>query len=192
MENKRASDFLENFHIIEEITLDWDKLPIEKSEHNEIKKTNNEIKNLLKDIENNWEYYFTEQEHISSEILENWDIIELKFIKDFKEDNNTITMRFFIKMTYSQSVNWFIYIIDNQTWFDSKARIEKIALPIYLWWKRRLQLRESLEEAVIVSVSQYLHESRIKELKIYKKWEKPKNWISKIIKSKISKLLNRN
>lgn len=186
-DKRRASDFPDDFHVVEEIVLTWNDH--HTMNHKETKKTDITIKKLLENIVENDDYHCIKVSELNSDNIENWDIIEIKFIKDFKEKSQLVTMRFFIKMTYSLSINWFIYISDEHTWFSSKARIEKISLPIYQWWKRRIELRESLEEAVIVSVNQYLHETRIKEIHIYREWELKEKWIKQIIRSKVQKLL---
>lgn len=199
-QNRRLSDIMDtpisklwDYHVIEEINL-WSAHQDNDIEHHkfkEDKKTNSEIKNLLSTIwENPW-YHSIEVEELESENLDNWDIIEIKFIKDYKQKEISIIMRFFIKMRYTTSVFWYIYIVDDSTKFDSKAREERIALPIQKWWKRKIILTGSLSEALIVSTNQYLHESRIKEIQIFKKWEKKESGISGIIKSKIWNLLRK-
>lgn len=182
-----------DYHIIEEINL-WSRNhdhELENQKFKEDKKTNAEVKTLLSNIWENTQYHSIKVSEIESEILENWDIIEIKFIKDYKQKEISIVMRFFIKMRYTNSVFWYIYILDDSTKFESKAREERIALPIQEWWKRKIILTGSLSEALIVSTNTYIHESRVKEMRIYKKWKKKENWISNIIKSKIWNLLKR-
>lgn len=201
MTDKRRLSDIENvphwnfwdYHVIEEINL-WCRHQDNEIEHQkfkEDKKTNNEIKNLLSSIWENTQYYSMELDEIESEVLDMWDIIEIKFIKDYKQKELSIVMRFFIRMRYSSSVFWYIYIYDDSTKFESKAREERIALPIQKWWKRKIILTGSLTEALIVSTNQYLHESRIKEIQIFKKWEKKESWIRWIFQSKIWSLLRK-
>lgn len=188
--HKRLGDW--EFHVIEEIILDDRNLAKHSwfQDTPQKKNTNPEIKFLLENIENNEDYYFENAESIDGNTVENWDIVEIKFFKDYKQKDISIVMRFFIKMRYSGSMLWFIHVFDNSTLFTSKARMEKLALPIMTWWKRKVILTESLSEAVIVSTNQFMHESRIKEIKIYKKWQK-QEWIKWFFKNKIWWLLKK-
>lgn len=183
MGKKRLSDF-EHYHV-EEIVLDESHSIWFHQVNIPSKKIKPFSKELLHNIQNNQEYYEITWQNIVQEYIEVWDIIELRFVKDFKNKQWQIVLRFLIQMKYSTSVNGCIYIFDEETWFSSKARFEKLITPIYIWWKRRIELKQSLEEALVISVSKYLHEKRIVESKIYKKWEKPFKWWKWFFSSKI-------
>lgn len=181
-----------DFHVVEEIVMDDKDVAHHSWFHDlpEKKNTNPEVRILLQNIETNNEYYFQTTENIDSDNIENWDIVEIKFIKDYKQKELSIIMRFYVKMRYSGSMLWFIYILDDSTKYDSKARAEKLALPIVSGWKRKLILTESLGEAIMISTNQFLHEMRIKEMKIYKKGTKVDS-ITWFLKWKIGWLLRK-
>lgn len=162
-----------DFHVIEEIVLNDEHVAkISGFKEVEKKTSDPEIKKLLESIHTNQWYYSTQNAEIQWELLEPWDIVEIQFIKDYKQKDISLVMRFFVKMKYSTSMMGYIYIFDESNGFSSKARAEKIALPIISEWKRKIILTESLWEALIISTNQFIHESRIKDIKIYKIWNK--------------------
>lgn len=215
-EKRRTSDFPENFHIEETITIwqideiekdfnDFDldfirkkegKISFSENEKNEIEQKvriwENQAKEIIENI-NNKHYTRIEVNEISSEIVEKWDIFIIYFLKDIKNKEVNISLKCLVKYSYSRKMHWYIIISDNETQFTSRVREEKLSIPI-MHGKRKIQLESSLKDALFISLNEYIHESKIKEIILYKKngnhkWITWIRLISNLIKSKVWNLI---
>lgn len=216
-EKRRISDFPENFHIEETIIIwkideieqefnDYDldftrkkegEINFSESKKDEIEQKLRIWENQAKEIIENKDdknYTKLEIDEISSEIVEKWDILIINFLKTNKNKDIYISLKCLVKYSYSTRLYWYIIISDNETQFTSRAREEKLSIPIIQWYKRKIQLESSLKDALFISLNEYIHESRIKEIILYKKngnhkWITWIKLISNIIKSKMWNLI---
>lgn len=201
MPNRRKSDFPENPHIEEIIISAWVNNEAWNFHYLDFVDNENEkrkrllefqAKQTINNLESDKSYIKLNTENLDNEILEVWDIFIINFTKNTKNKDHTITLKFLIKFCYSIKVTWYIELIDNETKFKSSTREEILVIPIVKWWRRKIDL--SIKEALFISLQQYLHESKINDITIYKKsWNKKWiKWLWNIIRLKIWNLIWRN
>lgn len=208
----RYSDFPRNAIVEEYVALwkshipNWIELDLSNSGEDSVKHSdipspliNKELQMkifwYLHDVETSKNYTKLEIEKIDDTYWERWDIIIINFIKYNIANPINITLKILVKTTDRIKISWYAVINDEETSLHSKLIDENITLPIIKSGERGIIFEKWIKiDTLIKILSSNLHESKIRDITLYKKngnqkWIQKIKWLWDLIKSTVWTLI---